>query len=75
MTLTDSFAEPATPVRLLTPALVTSEEICLHAKAMLLSTMANSASSVPLASSCSGEPNGIPFQIHLSLRANGVNLI
>ena len=50
--LTDSLAEPAAPVRLLTPALVTKEDICLQARAMLLRTIASSASRVPLASSC-----------------------
>jgi hypothetical protein len=50
--LTDSLEDPATPVKLLTPALVTRDDICLQARAMLLRTVANSASRVPFASSC-----------------------
>ena len=49
---TDELAAPATPVKLLTPALVTREDICLQARAMLLSTVASSESRVPFASSC-----------------------
>ena len=43
---------PPRPVRFEIPARVTRLAICLHAKAMLLSTVASSLSTVPFCSSC-----------------------
>lgn len=48
---TEELAAPAIPVRLLTPALVTRDEICLQAIDMLLNTVASSVSRLPFASS------------------------
>ena len=49
---TEKLAPPAAPVRLLMPLRVTSEEICLQARAMELITVASSLSMLPCCSSC-----------------------
>ena len=53
---TEKLAPPAAPVKLLMPLRVTSEEICLQARAMELMTVASSLSILPACSSCSQYP-------------------
>ncbi len=53
--LTELLDMPPSPVRLEMPALVTRLAICLHAREMLLSTVASSLVIVPFRSSCRHE--------------------
>lgn len=63
---------PATPVRLLMPALPTAAAICLHATLMDAMTVASSVSSLPRRSSCGRE--GLRWDVCVCVWGGGAHV-